>query len=104
MEIKNIRKRDGSVQEFNIDKIQSAILKALHETKEGEVADAKKVADLVHQKTISMCVQAATASPEDPKAKKCVDGYPAVEEVQDLVEHVRFPSLDGKTSSGSAAH
>lgn len=86
MEIKNIRKRDGSVQEFNIDKIQSAILKALHETKEGEVADAKKVADLVHQKTISMCVQAATASPEDPKAKKCVDGYPAVEEVQDLVE------------------
>ena len=86
MEIKNIRKRDGSVQEFNIDKIQSAILKALHETKEGEVSDAKKVADLVHQKTISMCVQAATASPEDPKAKKCVDGYPAVEEVQDLVE------------------
>jgi cation/acetate symporter len=25
-------------------------------------------------------------------------------EVQDLVEHVRFPSLDGKTSAGSAAH
>jgi len=25
-------------------------------------------------------------------------------EVQDLVEHVRFPSLDGKTSAGSTAH
>jgi cation/acetate symporter len=25
-------------------------------------------------------------------------------EVQDLVEHVRFPSLDGKTSAGGAAH
>jgi len=25
-------------------------------------------------------------------------------EVQELVEHVRFPSLDGKTSAGSAAH
>lgn len=25
-------------------------------------------------------------------------------EIQDLVEHVRFPSLDGKTSAGSAAH
>jgi cation/acetate symporter len=25
-------------------------------------------------------------------------------EIQDLVEHVRFPSLDGKTSVGSAAH
>jgi ribonucleoside-diphosphate reductase beta chain len=86
MEIKNIRKRDGSVQEFNIDKIESAILKALYETKEGEVADARKVAELVHQKTISMCVQAATAAPEDPLTQKCLDGYPAVEEVQDLAE------------------
>jgi cation/acetate symporter len=25
-------------------------------------------------------------------------------EIQDLVEHVRFPSLDGKTAAGSAAH
>jgi cation/acetate symporter len=25
-------------------------------------------------------------------------------DIQDLVEHVRFPSLDGKTSQGSAAH
>ena len=86
MEITQIRKRDGSVQPFNIDKIESAILKALYEIGEGEVADAKKVADLVHQKTIAMCVQAATASPEDPISKKCVDGYPAVEEIQDLVE------------------
>ena len=86
MEIKNIRKRDGSVQEFTIGKIESAILKALQETAEGSTEDARKVADLVHQKTISMCVQAATATEDDPKAKKCVDGYPAVEEVQDLVE------------------
>lgn len=86
MEIKNIRKRDGSVQEFNIGKIENAILKALQETKEGEAPDAKKVADLVHQKTISMCVQAATAAEDSPAAKKCVDGHPAVEEVQDLVE------------------
>jgi ribonucleoside-diphosphate reductase beta chain len=86
MEIKNIRKRDGSVQEFNINKIENAILKALAETKEGVAVDAKKVADLVHKKTVSMCVQAATAEPDSVKAKKCVDGYPAVEEVQDLVE------------------
>jgi hypothetical protein len=46
---------------FDIDKIESAILKALYEIGEGEVADAKRVADLVHQKTIAMCVQAATA-------------------------------------------
>ena len=86
MEIKSIRKRDGSVQEFNISKIESAILKALYETGEGEVSDAKKVADLVQQKTIAMCVQAATAQNGDPITQKCIDGYPAVEEVQDLVE------------------
>ncbi len=86
MEIKNIRKRDGSVQLFTIEKIESAVLKALNETKEGSVADAKKVAELTHQKTIAMCVRAAAALPDEPAAKKCVDGHPAVEEVQDLVE------------------
>jgi hypothetical protein len=25
-------------------------------------------------------------------------------DVQDLVEHVRYPSLDGKIAAGSAAH
>ncbi len=86
MDIKNIRKRDGSIQSFNIDKVQSAILKALYETQEGEVTDAKKVADLTLQKTIAMCTQAVNALPDEPAALKCVDGYPAVEEVQDLVE------------------
>lgn len=86
MEIKHIRKRDGSVQSFDISKIESAILKALFETEEGEAADAKKVADLVQQKTVAMCVQAANASSDDPKSQKCVDGHPAVEEIQDLVE------------------
>lgn len=86
MEIKNIRKRDGSVQIFTIEKVQSAVLKALYETQEGDVADAKKVADLTLQKTITMCVRAAAALPDDAEAKKCVDGYPSVEEIQDLVE------------------
>ncbi len=86
MEIKHIRKRDGSIQPFTIEKVQSAVLKALYETQEGDVADAKKVADLTMQKTVAMCVRAAAARPEDAEAKKCVDGYPAVEEVQDLVE------------------
>ena len=86
MDIKNIRKRDGSIQPFTIDKIESAELKALYETQEGEVADAKKVCDLVLQKTVAMCVRAAAALPEDAEAKKCVDGYPSVEEIQDLAE------------------
>ncbi len=86
MEIKHIKKRDGSIKPFDIAKIEHAVLMALIETKAGEAADAKKVADLVHQKVISMCVQAGTAETDDPKANKCVDGYPTVEEIQDLVE------------------
>ncbi len=33
-----------------------------------------------------MCVQAGTAESNDAKSNKCVDGYPTVEEIQDLVE------------------
>jgi ribonucleoside-diphosphate reductase beta chain len=86
MEIQKIRKRDGSVQEFDISKITSAITKALVETGEGARAEAEAVAELAHQKVVAMCVQAGTAKPEDPIAKKCIDGNPAVEEIQDLVE------------------
>ncbi|MCA9361683.1 ribonucleotide-diphosphate reductase subunit beta [Candidatus Kaiserbacteria bacterium] len=86
MEIQHIRKRDGSVQPFTIKKIEEAIAKALKETKEGGEADAKKVAETVNEKIVAMCVQASTASPDDPVSQKCVDGYPAVEEIQDLVE------------------
>lgn len=92
MEIKNIRKRDGSVQPFHISKVESAILKALSETKEGGVEEAKKVADLVSQKTVAMCVRAAAALPDEVEAKKCIDGYPTVEEIQDLVEQALMES------------
>ena len=86
MEIQNIRKRDGSVQPFDISKVTSAIAKALAETGEGNRADAEVVAELAHQKVVAMCVQAGTAASDDPIAKKCIDGNPAVEEIQDLVE------------------
>lgn len=92
MEITSIRKRDGSIKIFDIGKIQTAILKALYETKEGDVADAEKVAALTHQKVIAMCVQAATAEAGDPIAKKCVDGNPSVEDIQDLVEQALMES------------
>lgn len=86
MEIKQIRKRDGSVQDFDITKIEQAIAKAFAETGEGSPAAAKSVAALAHQKVVAMCVQAGTATSDDPLAQKCIDGYPAVEEIQDLVE------------------
>jgi ribonucleoside-diphosphate reductase beta chain len=86
MEIKSIRKRDGSIQPFDISKIVNAIGKALAETKEGGQTDAEAVAKLAHQKVVDMCKQATSALPDDPIAQKCVDGSPAVEEIQDLVE------------------
>lgn len=86
MKIEQIKKRDGTVQPFTLDKITGAVLKAFHETGEGAKVEAEKVAALVHEKTIAMCVQAGAADVEDPMAQKCIDEQPTVEEIQDLVE------------------
>lgn len=86
MKIEHIRKRDGSIQPFDIKKIENAIFKALNETEAGSQSEAGIVAAKVHEKVIALCVQATTAEPGSPTAQKCVDGYPAVEEIQDLVE------------------
>jgi len=86
MKIQQIRKRDGSVQSFDISKITSAIARALVETGEGNRAEAEVVAELAHQKVVAMCVQAGTAEAGSVLASKCVDGNPTVEEIQDLVE------------------
>lgn len=86
MKIQQIRKRDGQTQPFDIEKIVDAIARALAETGEGDRKDATEVAELAHQKVVAMCVQAGTAEPGSPIANKCIDGNPAVEEIQDLVE------------------
>lgn len=86
MEITQIRKRDGSVVDFRVDKIEAAVLKAFGETKEGGAPEASRVANLVHEKVVAVCVAAATAEPGDVHFGKCVDGHPTVEEIQDLVE------------------
>lgn len=86
MEITQIRKRDGSVVDFSTTKIESAVLKAFQETKEGGAPDASQVANLVNEKIIAMCAASATAEPGDIHFGKCVDGHPTVEEIQDLVE------------------
>jgi ribonucleoside-diphosphate reductase beta chain len=95
MEITFIKKRDGSVQDFHLEKIEHAIARALAETGEGTTSDATAVAATVHKRIVSMCVQSATAEAGDPKARRCIDGYPTVEEIQDeaeaaLMEHGYF--------------
>lgn len=86
MKIEQITKRDGSVQPFTLDKIEHAILKAFKETGEGDEAKAKAVAEKAHSLVVEMCTKAATAAPDTPEAKKCIEGHPTVEEIQDLVE------------------
>lgn len=86
MQITQIKKRDGSIVGFKLEKVVSAVLKAFHETHEGGQAEAEKVATRVHDRIVAMCVQSATAEDSDPASGKCVDGYPTVEEIQDLVE------------------
>lgn len=88
MKIEQIRKRDGSLQDFSLDKIAAAIAKAFKETNAGSDEEAQRVAERVHEKTVAMCVQANTAEADSPQAGKCADGVPAVEEIQDLVEQV----------------
>lgn len=92
MEITKIRKRDGSTQDFALDKIENAIKKALQETKPEAAGEAKQVAELAYQKVQHMCEVARSAEPDAEVAQKCVDGYPAVEEVQDLVEEALMES------------
>ncbi len=88
MEINRVRKRDGSIQEFDLSKITNAVYKAFQETGEGSLEAAEDVAAKVHEQTVAMCVQANTAESGSELAQKCVDGHPTVEEMQDIVEKV----------------
>lgn len=86
MKIEFIKKRDGSVQPFALEKVAHAVGKAFAETGEGSKDAALAVAQKVHEKTIAMCVLAGAAEVDDPIALKCQHGQPTVEAVQDLVE------------------
>lgn len=88
MKIEHIRKRDGSCQTFDVNKIAAAVEKAFAETNAGSAEAAVTVAERVHEKALALCVQANTAEAHSPQAGKCLDGVPSVEELQDLVEQV----------------
>src|SRR3989344_8746480 len=81
--ITTITKRDGTLQDFDLNKIAQAIYKALKATESGTAEDANTVAAKVHEKIITMCAHAAGSGAEDGP---CKDGNPTVEEIQDLVE------------------
>lgn len=73
-EIKKIIRRDGSIVDFDLDKIVSAVHKAFNVTGEGDEKEAKKIAKKILTEL-------------NKKARSAKEDYiPSVEEVQDLVE------------------
>lgn len=70
--IKKIRKRDGSLADYDIGKIENAIAKAMMSLGDGEIKDCKKMARIT----------------ELYLTEKFEDKIPTVEDVQDIVESV----------------
>lgn len=69
-----IKKRNGEVVDFEINKISAAILKAIRAANEGDEKDAEKVAQAVEMELRRRCTE---------DEKYCV---PEVEMIQDIVE------------------
>lgn len=70
--ITKVRKRDGSLADYDICKIENAIAKAMMSIGDGEIKDCKKMAKIT----------------ELYLTEKFTDKIPSVEDIQDIVEHV----------------
>ncbi len=92
MKVKKIRKRDGSLQDFNPQKIENAILKALKAVKQ------KNARELARKLAARVCalVDARFAQVGAGAAR-----VPSVEDVQDLVEQVL---VEGRLAAAARAY
>ena len=89
MTIAHIRKRDGTIKPFEVDKITIAIGKAMKAVGIGTEDDAKKIAKDIYQRLHEMTVKKT----EEGMVIAGCDGYcPTVEEIQDFVEQVLMES------------
>ncbi len=83
--ITHVKKRDGSLQEFDKKKIEDAIYKAMLAVDNGSAEDSQKVADNVSE--------TLRKNLEDKKVGAHFQGYsPGVEEIQDIVEEALMAS------------
>ena len=73
MTINQVQKRNGDINDFDIQKIIKAISNAMREVGMGEREDAEKIAELVYQELL----QRAEMNPRY---------VPNIEEIQDVVE------------------
>lgn len=86
MKITKIRKRNGGLEPFQPEKITKAISKAFAETREGDELASQKVTELVLMHLQHLCDRAQQSGTPEYEAGRCAEGYPTVEEVQDVVE------------------
>ena len=77
---KQIKKRDGRIVDFNIERISAAIFKAMEASGQPNRKMAKELAENVVQKLIKK------HEPGRRKGRKTVKFIPTIEEIQDLVE------------------
>lgn len=83
MKITQIRKRDNSIQSFELSKITNAIHKAMIGLKKGSKNDAERIAEATYAEVVALVNQKDS---EGIKIEGCDIYCPTVEEIQDLVE------------------
>ena len=89
MTIAHIRKRDGTIKPFEIDKVEIAIGKAMAAVNIGTKDDAKNIAKDIYDRLHEMAMRKT----EEGVVIAGCDGYcPTVEEIQDFVEEVLMES------------
>jgi len=83
MSIIHIRKRDGSVKNFELDKISLAVFKAMKAIQSGNQEDADNIAKKIYERLLVLVKE---KDEEGVKIEGCEGYCPTVEEIQDYVE------------------
>lgn len=89
MTIAQIRKRDGTIKPFEIEKITQAVHKAMLAVGEGTKDDAEKISN---QTYIRLCALVEEKKASGVTIEGCEGYCPSVEEIQDFVEEVLMES------------
>lgn len=96
--LKQVKKRNLTLEEFDLKKIIQAISKAMIEVKINDLAKAEKVANTVKEKLINKINLAKEANLElgldtlNEKKKDMIKGIFYIEDIQDIVEEALMDS------------
>ena len=100
--ITKVKKRDGTIVEFDQTRIEDAIFKALTATAQGDGSRAKKLSDRVVQ-ILNRRFKKTTTRPPHPPTRpegEWTPEIPQVEQIQDIVEEVLI--LEGLVEAARA--